>query len=519
MVFDRFVFKEVHNSDIGARNPLNYPPQPPPEILFGDPTDGIYIGRTDALNTPFYWNPKELTNPHIVIVGITGSGKSYTIKSFLIRASIVWEANAIIIDWAGEYKEWVTQSKGKVIALGKGNYLNLLDLGGMKPYARIQQIVETLDLLTGVGRFPDQKRLLEWALEKAYLEAGFKLDSTQQFDELGRPLEPPTLKDVVRILEEKKELEVQARSFIAQEIENLIYKLKQFTRPGDDFFANKSTISLDELISSGLVDLDLSGLPNETMRALGALTVIQFIKEKMRTEDFRKTQGKIRLFVVIDEAWKISKDENSDIVMIVREGRKYGFSLIVASQNPTDIAEAIFSNAGTVFILKIKFENYLNYLQGSLRFSDYVRERILGFGVGQAAVNMAFHTPGKYVQTFILERIEGEEPLRDYFIMLNVVGDPMGSVSIRRDIFRARLRELGLSAEKVDKLSTLFDKNSNHLDIVTLIIEMDRLGMERKKMVEFFKELGIDDQTIIKALARAQAQVKGVDKSAELKLR
>ena len=516
MMDDVAKLQEITNVELANRAPIVYPAQPPSEVLFKDITNGIYLGRTEFLNTPVYWNPQYLTNPHIVIVGISGSGKSYTIKSFLVRASFVWNANAIIIDWAGEYREWVSQVGGKVIKLGAGNYLNLLDLGQMKPYARIKQILETLRMLAGIGESEIEIRLLEKSLENVYTKAGFKLDSTDQYDALGRPLQPPTLKDVVKDLEEKR-LTENLDLLTSQSIDALIYKLKQFTRPGDDFFSNPSTLSLDTLISSGLVDLDLSELPNETMRALGALTVIQFIKERMRLEDFRSLKGRIRLFVVIDEAWKISKDENSDIVMIVREGRKYGFSLIVASQNPTDIAEAIFSNSGTVLMLKIKFDNYLDYLQRSLKFSNFVRERIQTFGVGVGALNMSFYISGKYPNTAIV-KIDGEQIERDYFIMLNVVGDPMGSVSIPRDDFISKLRSYGMNISDAQEISMLFEKNNYRVDIVSLVVALMRKKISRRVLVEFLKELGLEDTTIAKAISKAQLELQGGDSVAEIKL-
>ena len=196
------------------------------------------------------------------------------------------------------------------------------------------------------------------------------MDAFEQKDELGNPLTPPTLKDVTRILSEQ----AQTGSYeFPAELENSIYRLRQFTKSGEDFFAQQSTVKLEQLISSGLVDVDLSGLPDESSRALGALTLLQFIKEKMRLEGWSATKA-LKLIIVLDEAWKIGKEDNSDAVMIVREGRKYNFSMIVASQNPTDISEAIFSNVGTTFILKVKFEKFLDYLQGSLRFSNYMRD-------------------------------------------------------------------------------------------------------------------------------------------------
>jgi hypothetical protein len=63
----------------------------------------------------------------------------------------------------------------------------------------------------------------------------------------------------------------------------------------------------------------------------------------MRVEGWSASKG-IKALVVLDEAWKIASDERSDAITIIREGRKYQFGLIVASQNPTDVNETIFSN-------------------------------------------------------------------------------------------------------------------------------------------------------------------------------
>ena len=140
--------------------------------------------------------------------------------------------------------------------------------------------------------------------------------------------------------------------------------------------------------------------------------------------------------VVLDEAWKVASDEKSDAIMIVREGRKYQFGLIVASQNPTDINEAIFSNVGTNFILRIKFERFMNYIQGSLNFSDFIRDEISKFGVGQAAVEMAFQTALRFPETFLLERIHGEEPLYVYTIDLS---DILTQSEIAANVLSARI--------------------------------------------------------------------------------
>ncbi len=503
----KLTLSKVPNTEISRRNILVHPPEPPMHVLFGDPGDSIFIGRTKIFHVPFYWTYQHVTNPHICIVGITGSGKSYFVKTFLMRASFVWDTNALIVDWAGEYKDWVKQTGGKIISLGKGSYINLLDLGGMKPYDRIKQIMRTLELLTDIGQYPEQKRLTETAIEKAYIKNKFKMDSTEQTDEIGKHLVAPTLKDVVKLLEEQAKLGTYE---FPAELENSIYRLKQFTKPGEDFFAQQSTVSLDEITNAGLVDLDLSGLPDETFRALGALSILQFLKEKMRSSGWAKTKG-IRLLIVLDEAWKIGKEDNSDAVMIVREGRKYNFGLIVASQNPTDISEAIFSNVGTTFILKVKFDKFLDYLQATLNFSNYMRSEISKFGVGEAAVNMAFHTAAQYPNTFILEKIEGEEPIKEIFLDIDKVLSEAQkrdvnmpkSISFQKDDLKKKLRQYGLGEDRIEEISKLFDKKNRHLDVISFVILLERYGIARNNIATFLKDINIDDSTIINIFTKA----------------
>lgn len=503
--------KNLYSSDVSSRSIIARPPEPPAHLLMGDPKNSIYVGNTEIFNVPFHWTYENVTNPHIAVIGITGSGKSYFVKTFLTRCSFVWNSNALILDWAGEYRSWVKQAGGKIVGLGKGSYLNLLDLAGMRPIDRIKQISRSLEILTDLAQYPEQKRLTEQAIEEAYVSKGFRLTAKNQKDPLGNMLIPPTLKDVMKILEKK--LSSGTYEFPV-ELENTIYRLKKFTREGEDYFAEQSTIKLDELITSGLVDLDLEGLSDEIMRGLAALSILQFIKEKMRAEGAKKEKG-IELLIVLDEAWKIAKEDNSDAVMIVREGRKYNFALIVASQNPTDISEAIFSNVGTTFILRVKFERFLDYLQNTLNFSEYMKKKIGRLGVGQAAVNMALQTSTPYPETFLLSKIEGEEPIIEYILDVppRFLGDDdiMGKTfSFERDELRKRLRYFGLNDEKVEEITSQFDKKNRHLDVVEFVILLEKFGIERTDITGFMKDLGVSDSVIIDILSEADYKKLGI---------
>jgi hypothetical protein len=204
-------------------------------------------------------------------------------------------------------------------------------------------------------------------------------------------------------------------------------------------------------------------------------------------------------------------------VMIVREGRKYQFALIVASQSPTDIAEAVFSNVGTVFMLRLKFEKFLDYLQGSLRFSDYIRQKILSFGVGQCAVSMSYAESVPFSECFVIKKIEGEEPIIDYFVDIYSVlteaqlrDETMPKSFPKEKVeFKKRLREMGLTDEKIEEIAKMIEKKARHIDAVDLVIELERRGVDRAAITSFYRELGIDDPTIVNIFAAADRKKAG----------
>ncbi|MEM3841305.1 MAG: hypothetical protein QXN59_01250, partial [Candidatus Micrarchaeaceae archaeon] len=400
-----------------------------------------------------------------------------------------------------EYKAWVKQSGGKVISLGKGDYLNIMDLSGMKPLDRVKQIMNSFEILTDISQFPEQRRLTSEALEQSYTNLGFVISEPP---EKGK--ECPTLKDVISLLEEK--LQDGTYEYPA-ELENTIYRLRQFAREGEDFFARKSTLDLGKIAESGLVDIDLSGLPDEKFRGLASLFILQTLKERMRFEGWSEAKG-LKSIVVLDEAWKIASDDRSDAITIVREGRKYQFGLIVASQNPTDINEAIFSNVGTTFILRIKFEKFLNYIQGTINFSGFIREEISNFGVGQAAVEMAFQTALKFPQTFILEKIQGETPLYVYTISMEgaISESELSSNVIQKEYqfekeeLKNKLIEYNLSKDSIDAVFSDLDDQGRNVKMLDFISILAQNGVETSDLVLLLKGMSIEDSIITRIISR-----------------
>ncbi len=467
--------KECLTSQTAQRLFLVHPPEPTPDLLLSDPSEGIYIGKTRWLNVPVFWNYKKLINSHLAIVGITGAGKSYLVKTFLTRAALVWNSNAIILDWTGEYNNWVKQAGGQVISLGKES-INLLDLAGLKPMERVKQIMSSFEILIDLNNFPEERFDIEEALEETY-----------------HKIKKPTLADLVAILEKKKK-------------KHAARLLRQFLIEGSDFFSRQSTLEFDKLAESGLVCVDLHSLPTEEMRSLAGLTILQFLKEKMRREELKETKG-IKLFVVIDEAWKIASDERSDVITIVREGRKYNFGLIVASQNPTDMHKTIISNVGTMFILRLVLREYKDYMRSSLNYSPYIDDAISGFGVGDAAVNMIFSKRSEKAHTFLLDKIDGEEPLFVYTIKVGKM-----TIEVEREQLSRMLYELGLTDEQINLVKVDFERGDGVLEASTLVSLLEKFGYSHTSVMTFLRQLGVEEKFIVEvfSLTRRRHATKGV---------
>ncbi|MDD5171833.1 MAG: ATP-binding protein [Candidatus ainarchaeum sp.] len=509
------------SKEIARKMILVHPPEPRKDLLLSQPSQGVYIGKTRFLHTPVFWDPTKLICPHLAIIGITGSGKSYTVKTSLTRASLIWNTNAIILEWVGEYNDLVKQARGRVINLATER-LNILDLVGLPKRSRIKQIISALDILVDLKSYPNERDDIEEALESVYYKAGSQkpslrelskaLEREKQMRKRAGRLERHDVEEALEDVCENGTCEKPTLAHVVKVLERTNKKkaarlLKRFTAEGTDFFAGTSTMDIKKLTSSGLVCIDLHDLPSEEMRSLAGLTILQYIKELMRAEGMQKDNKHVRLFVVLDEAWKIAQDERSDVIAIVREGRKYNFSLVIATQNPSDMHKTIFSNIGTVFVLRLILKEYRDYVRNSIGYSDFIDGEISKFGVGDAAVNMIFAERQSRIMTFLMDKIDGEEPL----LIFKIRGGEM-IVEIEREQFVRMLYEMGLNEGQLSLIKSEFERGDGLLDGEQLVAVLEKFGYSKPSIISFLRQLGIDEKNLIRvfSLVRMRKATKGV---------
>src|SRR5437016_10922571 len=61
----------------------------------------------------------------------------------------------------------------------------------------------------------------------------------------------------------------------------------------------------------------------------------------------------LRCFVVLDEAHKVSFSAGSPVEKLLREGRKFGLGLVLASQQPEDFSAVAFANTATKIVFQV----------------------------------------------------------------------------------------------------------------------------------------------------------------------
>ncbi|BEP17548.1 hypothetical protein PYJP_09000 [Pyrofollis japonicus] len=276
-------------------------------------------------------NPETKENPHIIITGSSGSGKSFTAAVIAKSLSRVGNSPSIlIIDPHGEYKDYVRDA---LIVQADKYSINPLDLNGRSPRQRAIEVALIISSIFNLG--PLQSRILEEAIIIAYESRGI-IESDKETWKTA----PPSLKDVAYILRKLAHNDKRA-DVVAMYIESLVSRI-----------FGKTSISINKLLEANKpIILDLSGLSERTWQQLFTELFLEkiyvYLKEKGITD-------KLRLIMIIDEAHLFArKTKRRNVVTnMAAELRKYGLSLILVTQKYDDVDDAILANIGTKIALR-----------------------------------------------------------------------------------------------------------------------------------------------------------------------
>ncbi len=318
----------------------------------------------DAHSSDVLWRVSTQGSPHAFILGIPGQGKSVTTRH-IIRRFAAQGLPSLVFDFHGDMAE-DPPAGATVLNAAEGLPFSPFEAEvrmGRPINTTAWEVSEIVAYVTNLGEI--QRNHVYDALQSMYASHGW--DGTT----LGGSL--PVISEFGPAVEAA---EADARGKNA----------RQRLRPMTDFglFRDDADEAFDLLKTyrSGVV-VDLSHLGLEEVQLFAA----SFILRKIYREMFKWPQDRtMKLAVVLDEAHRMARDVT--LPKLMKEGRKYGMSVVVASQNADDFHKDVLANAGTKIVFRTNYpasRGVAGYLRGRSGADLSVEIEKLGVGVAYVA--------------------------------------------------------------------------------------------------------------------------------------
>ena len=303
---------------------------------------------------PAYILVDELFGKHFGIVGTTGSGKSCGLATIL-RAVIDQSPNAHVV-LLDPHNEYARAFGDRAIVLSPGDGLHL-------PYW-LFNFEELTEIVIGPDRNAEQIKILGEAI-LASKQSYFTKAGLDKFGTVDTPA-PYRMSDVLRALDTAMGSLIRPDGIPSyQSVKARILALQNDARYGF-VFGGRLTLrdELTEILAQlfripvggkPVTILDLSGIPSEVVNVVVSVLC-------RLTFDFAVwNETPVPLTIVCEEAHRYaSRDKQLGfeaakraLFRIAKEGRKYGVSLCVVTQRPSDLAPGLLSECNTIFAFRM----------------------------------------------------------------------------------------------------------------------------------------------------------------------
>jgi DNA helicase HerA-like ATPase len=303
---------------------------------------------------PAYILTDELFGKHFSIVGTTGSGKSCVVATIL-NAVIDRNPNAHVM-LLDPHNEYSSAFEGIAEYFSPCNGLSL-------PYW-LFNFEELVEIVIGPNRDPEQVKILGEAVltgkQSYFVKVGL-----DKFGTVDTPT-PYRMSDVLRFLDAAMGSLNRPDSVATyQAVKGRILTLQSDARYG---FVFGGRLSLRDELSDILAKLfripvkgkpitilDLSGIPSEV------LNVVVSVLCRLAFDFAMWSQTPVPITIICEEAHRYAPRDKElgfeaakrALFRIAKEGRKYGVSLCVVSQRPSDLAPGLLSECNTMFAFRM----------------------------------------------------------------------------------------------------------------------------------------------------------------------
>ena len=363
---------------------------------------GIYYGHNVISKNMMIADRRKLLNGNSFILGVSGSGKSFTAKNEITNLMLSTDADIIILDPEREYAPLVRALGGSVIEISatSPNHINAMDMnkdyGEVDPVIEKSQFLQSLceQIIAGHHFAKGQQSIIDRCTENVYRYY-------KQGNYMGTP---PTLADFRDELLRQPEPEAHS----------LALELELFTRGSLNTFAKQTNVDTgNRLICYDILEL------GEQLRAIGMLVILDSIINRITAN---RMKGK-ETFIVIDEIYLLFMHEYSAqfLFKLWKRVRKYGAFCTGVTQNVDDLlqshtARTMLSNSEFIVMLnqaatdRVELAKLLNISDLQL---SYITNVDAGHGlikVGSSLVPFANKFPRNTKLYRLMSTKPGEEP-------------------------------------------------------------------------------------------------------------
>jgi len=340
------------------------------ELVYAPPnTSTVRIGSLAQDQTvPAYLLTDELLCKHFAILGTTGCGKSCTVA--LVLRSILEhhpQGHIVVLD---PHNEYVRAFGDQAEVIGADD----LDL----PYW-VLNFEESASLMTMPSS--DTRQQETAILKNAILEARQKYNASRDsaYITVDTP-SPYRIGDVLRYIDQKMgELNKADTSVPFLRLKARIEALGTDKRLGFIFPGHMVRDNLHEILSrllrvpvSGkpLTLLDISGMPGEVVDVVISVICRMIFDYAVWSDRTRQAP----VLLVCEEAHRyVPQTEGAGfeptkraLGRIAKEGRKYGISLCLVTQRPSELSMSILSQCNTLFALRMSNERDHDFVKNAL---------------------------------------------------------------------------------------------------------------------------------------------------------
>ena len=337
--------------------------------------NGIYYGQNVISKNMIIADRRKLLNGNSFILGVSGSGKSFTAKEEIV-STILRDANAdvIVIDPEKEYSPLIKALGGEVIRISatSENHINAMDMNseygdGANPVILKSEFILSLcEQLIGSNNLgAKQKSIIDRCTAQTY----------KYFQQGNYQGTPPTLQDFYDELLRQKEPEAR----------EIALAIELFVNGSLNTFAKQTNVDTNNrLICYDILDLGKQLLP------IGMLVVLDSILNRIT---MNRAKGR-NTFIFIDEIYLLFQHEYSAnfLFTLWKRVRKYGAYCTGITQNVEDMlqshtARTMLANSELIVMLNQAATDRIE-LAKLLNISDLQMSYITNVNVGEGLIKI-----------------------------------------------------------------------------------------------------------------------------------